>query len=604
MTFGRSPHDRSSPYGPGPAFAPDRRLDAPYADGVPDGFGGRAPAADGVVRPPDGFGGGASPSADGLQAGQGPGAAAAAPTAATSPYARTSSGPDTHTPVWPLASPHQSTPANHGQALVGDLQAVRIQNPGKVGEFRDPVATTLYPTDLLEIRVSLPPADAATAFGRIDDSAGLLAMRRVEYRGNAVVLIAEAVGVGRTFTTLSIMSDGAELARFPYTDLTVVKSLADVDNQENGSQRVKTTDIESALGQIRVAIDSLFAAQKDGVSFAQTKLLQHPSRPRLPWYAELFALGGEALVSALTAGVGSRFGRALAQWSVGTRDLDLGRVPLFDFESAFSGGLKDSMKQYARSQLFSSGTAEGMTVDEQWAIALFCAAQVSALDKVRLDLQGEFNNSAKAYKDLEAAQPGLGLSAVEAHRHALAETSQPLTEESEQLTVREWLKSLALTTHGTFGGEPAAEPTGTGVEPDGAPSALGSNMARAGRGHLTIRVTPGDPAAPPSLASMWVAGVDGPGPSVLTGTVGELGLPIEVHLGTMVIRRNETAQVWIETLGTMAVLGGNLSWPDQKYLFIKGTGRTAWETDEELQAGVDAGADKLLAEVAASPVRL
>ncbi len=103
---------------------------------------------------------------------------------------------------------------------------------------------------------------------------------------------------------------------------------------------------------------------------------------------------------------------------------------------------------------------------------------------------------------------------------------------------------------------------------------------------------------------MAVAGVEGPAPQFLEGNVQAVGLPLEVHLGTMVIRRNEVGQVWIETRGSLAVLGGNVSQGEQRYLFAKGTGRTAWASDAELQAGVEAGADKLLSEVLTFPVRI
>jgi hypothetical protein len=505
--------------------------------------------------------------------------------------------------AWPQGPREQCSPDNHGRIRVGDLRASRVHNPGSPGEFRDPVATTLYPGDRLELAIDLPGA-SAEAFGRVVDSAGLLAMRAVERRGDALVLVAEATRMGRTFTTLVVLDHGEEIARLPHGELAVIDALADDDPSANDSQRVKTTDIELAIEQIRVGMDSLFRAQKDGVAHAQLKLLQQPARPKTPWYAEVFALGAEAAISFVTAGVGSRLGRALAKWSMhGVRDLDLGKVPLFDWESAFGAGFKDSLKHVTRDHVLGSGGTDGMTVDEQWAIAMFCTAQISALEKVTLDLHGEFNNGAKAYKDLEAARPGLGLSAAEAHRHALVETREHLLEESEQSTVREWLKSLAVSTHGTLADQPSSSTISRGDA--GARAATGgSDLGRPGRGQLVMTVHPGDPAAPPTPGSMGVAGVEGPAPTVLRGTVEELGLPLEVHLGTMVLRRNETGQVWVETRGTMAVLGGNLSRRDQEYLFAKGTGRARWENEAELQAGVDAGAEKLFAEVMAFPVRI
>lgn len=277
-------------------------------------------------------------------------------------------------------------------------------------------------------------------------------------------------------------------------------------------------------------------------------------------------------------------------------------MPLFDWEGAFGAGFKDSLKQYARSRLLNSGAAAGMTVDEQWAIAQFCDAQVSALDEVRLDLHGEFNNGARAYKDLEAARPGLGLSAVEAHRHALAETKQHLLEESKQSTIREWLASLARTTHGTLDALASGGAASPSAAPDGAAGVGGTDMGRAGRGHLIVRLAVGDPAGSPVVESMSVAGVDGPAPAALRGTVGEQGLPIEVHLGSVVMRRNERGQVWVETRRPLAVLGGNLERHQQAYLFAKGTGRTEWASDAELRAGVDAGAERVLSELLGLPV--
>ncbi len=262
----------------------------------------------------------------------------------------------------------------------------------------------MYPQDELEIVVDLPGEDVASAFGRLEDSAGVLAMRRVERRGNSLVLVAEATRPGRTFTNLVIMANGEEVARLPHADLTVVEALADDDSNGNDSQRVKSTDIDSAIEQIRVAMNSVFRAQKDGIEYAQNALIQQPARPKTSWFAEVFALGAEAAISFFTAGVGNRLGRAIHKWSTLARDLDVRKVPVFDLESAFGSSLKDSLKHQARKRLLSSGAADGMTVDEQWAIALFCTAQISALEKATLDLHGEFNNGAKAYKDLEASQ--------------------------------------------------------------------------------------------------------------------------------------------------------------------------------------------------------
>jgi hypothetical protein len=518
------------------------------------------------------------------------------------PDAHAAPAPDHLARVWPHPSREQCTPDNRGQALVGEVRAMRVHNPGSPGEFRDPDATTLYPHDLVEVTVELPTAMAATAFGRIEDSAGLLAMRRVERRGDSLLLVAEATRLGRTFTELAILSDGEDVARLPHAPLAVVAALADADPEPNSSQRVKTTDIESALAQIRTAIDSLFGAQRDGVGVAQGDLQARRSRPKLPWYAELFALGGEAIISTFTAGVGNRLGRALGQWSAGARDLDLGKVPLVDWESAFGAGFKDSLKQHMRSRLLGSGAAAGMTVDEQWAIAQFCAAQISALDKVRLDLHGEFNDGARAYKDLEAARPGLGLSAVEAHRHALAATMEGLQTESTQSTIREWLASLARTTHGTLAAPMPADAASADAAPDGEHGVGGTDMARPGRGHLIVQLAVGDPAGAPVVESMSVAGVDGPAPAALRGSVGEQGLPIEVRLGSVVLRRNERGQVWVETHRPLAVLGGDLERHQRAYLFAKGTGRSEWASDADLRAGVDAGAERVLTELLGLPV--
>ncbi len=53
MTFGRSPSNGpfSTGFGPAPATRFDSPLDAPYADGRADGFGGRGPDADGFGAP-------------------------------------------------------------------------------------------------------------------------------------------------------------------------------------------------------------------------------------------------------------------------------------------------------------------------------------------------------------------------------------------------------------------------------------------------------------------------------------------------------------------------------------------------------------------------
>ena len=492
---------------------------------------------------------------------------------------------------------------NHGQARVGAIRASRVHNPGTTGEFRDPLATTLYPHDLLEITVDV--AGSKADFGRIEDSAGLLATRRAERRGDTIVLVAEAKRLGATFAHLTILADGDDLARLPFGELSVVAVLGDDDDTADQSQRIKSTDIDDALSQLRIATRSIFAAQKRGVTSAKGHLLQQPTEPKTPWYTELFTLGAEAAISFVSAGVGNRLGRAVAKWSAGVRDLDLGKIPVFDLESAFGTSMKDSLKHLARDHLLAGGRADGMTVDEQWAIDLFCTAQIDALERVSLDLEGELNNGAHVYRDLEHDRPGLGLSAAESHRHALAETKEQVFEDSHQSTIREWLKSLARATHGELGAKPPSGQTaGIGDRAAEPPPRGGSDLGRPGRGHLVVWLRAGAPGAPPSPITMSVAGVEGPAPSMLEGTVRDLGLPVEVHLGTMVIKRNEAGQIWIQTLGTIAVLGGNLSGRDQEYLFAKGTGRTDPADSAEFQAGVDAGAGKLVAEVLAMPVRI
>lgn len=63
MTFGRAPNDPLSSAGFGTAPALGSRLDAPYGDGVADGFGGRGPTADGFGRPPTALAAGQEPDA-------------------------------------------------------------------------------------------------------------------------------------------------------------------------------------------------------------------------------------------------------------------------------------------------------------------------------------------------------------------------------------------------------------------------------------------------------------------------------------------------------------------------------------------------------------
>ena len=500
----------------------------------------------------------------------------------------------------PTSGADQCAPGEFGQFEVKALRATRIHNPGSDGEFRDPVATTLYPQDHIEFVLELTGAPKGDLSAWLRDTTGLLNVRSTAGGGQTVTVVAEALRLGKTHGTLEVYAGSDAIVRTSVGAIEVVPALADSDGRKNDSQRVRTTDIEAAIRQVNVTARSVLQAQAEGVHAAKAKLTQQPAPSTMPWYAELFTLGAEAALAFVTAGIGNRLGRALSQRTVGQRDWDLGNLPVFDMESAFGTGLKEGLKHLAREHVLTKAGKAGLAVQEQWAIDLFCDAQIHALTKAALDLEGEANNGAKTYKDLEARQPGLGLATAEAHRHALMATKPQAQSDAEHATVLEWFKTLSQSTHGTLRSKVDSQSQGEGGEA----TTGGSDLGRAGRGHLDVFVAGGAPSAPPALQSMAIAGIANDAPTVLRGTVKETGLPFVVHLGNMRIKRNETGQVWIETTGTMAVLGGDLSLPHERYLYQKGTGRADWSNRADLRVGMEAGADRLLAEVEVFTVRI
>ncbi len=482
----------------------------------------------------------------------------------------------------PLAAGDLCGPNELGQGSIKELRATRIHNPGTAGEFRDPVATTLYPKDELELEIEIAGKPAGELSGWLRGTAGMLNVKSTTVQGQTIKIVAQAVRPGKAIGHLEVFQGGDVIVRTALRPIDIVP--ADNDGAENGSERVKTTDIDSAIKQISLTARSVLVAQTEGVHAAKAQLLSQLKKPTVPWHAELLAIGAEAALAFMTAGIGNRLGRALVAWKVGFRDLDLGKIPVFDLESAFGTGMREGLKGLARSNIVSGseGHDDGTTVAESWAIDLFCEAQILALTKAQISLEGDLNNGAKSYKDLEAQQAGLGLSAAEAHRHALASTKDEATSDARHATALEWFKVLSQSTHGTVD------------EGKGAP---GTDLGNAGRGHLDVHIAVDPAGGAPRATSMAIGGIANRAPSWLHGRIRDLGLPFVVHLGNMKIKKNEGGQVWIETLGTLAVLGGDLSLPFERLLYQRGTGRTDWIGEAEFRAGVDAGAERLLSEV-------
>lgn len=494
----------------------------------------------------------------------------------------------------PGATTERCEPDRPSAWMVAGVRATRVHNPGQAGEFRDPVATTLYPQDVLEVAVELGGAQGGNVTGRILDTAGLLLSTGSSYAHPTVQVTAEALRAGSTNPSVELSIDGAATARVPLAPLRVVAERAKEEG-EGESRRVNTRDINDAVRLLIVAAKSVLLSQKQGVLDAQRTLLERPAARPMHWAVALVAAGAEAALSFVTAGIGNRLGRALASWSAGARDLAVGGIPVFDLESAFGTGLKDGLKALARTHIEDRNTrADGMSVEESWAIALLCSAQALALEKKALDLEARLLNGAVAYKDLEAKQPGLGLAAVEAHRHALESTHAAATSDAAHATVREWLKILSRSTHGAHAvldgtGKPARDPDGGVLE--------GTHLGRPGRGHLEIHGKIVDANGPLAIESMSIAGVEGRAGSALRGSVGALGLPYVVTLGSTRLGRNEVGQVW-------ATFNRYTGFRVKEYLHARGTGRLTWLDEADRQRGIDAGIGVVLDELAEAEVKV
>lgn len=344
----------------------------------------------------------------------------------------------------------------------------------------------------------------------------------------------------------------------------------------------------------------LLRRQQDGVEQAKRELAKRRKAPTVPWWAPWLAFAAEMALSFVTAGIGNGIGRSMAGRASTSRDITIGsgKTPLkvFDIESAFGTALKDGMKNRVHAAIGKEDTTLEV-VDELWAVELFCDAQISALEEATINESARWINQFQSFKDVEAAQPGAGLAAVEAQRHALAVEGERVTGAQFQATMKEWLLYQARATHGVVPSTGAKQP------------ADGTNLGAEGRGEIAFTATPdlSDPSAPVVVTSMRFTSLLASTAKALQdegGTIGGLGLPFTVGAArSFTLGRNEVGEVWI-TLITGA-MGIDAGWAKsaRRYLFQKGTGAEHWDSEAELEAGMAAGARRIT-ETEVAPLEL
>jgi hypothetical protein len=342
------------------------------------------------------------------------------------------------------------------------------------------------------------------------------------------------------------------------------------------------------LELLSLQLEGLVIAQGAGVKSAKEVLLRRPVKQPVPWYAKLFETAVEIAISFMTAGLGNAVGAAVARWRP---DIDVSKIPQFDFKAAISTSVRDTLKQGAKALLASGSSKAGSTVTEEWAADLFCSAQIDTMSEKNLNMRGVMINSFQSYRDLEARRAGLGLAAIEAHRHALASQYEFAKDQAYQTTLREWLRALSEATHG-------ATTSARGK---------GSNLGVDGRGDITIGVAidPRKPLSPVAIRYAHLPLHFLKNPSLERerflaqgGRLADLGMPFVVEAArAWVLGRNQAGDVFIRTISAATPPADYGGTPGTEYLVRKGAGSEQLPASfEERKAAHQTGARKIVEE--------
>lgn len=422
-----------------------------------------------------------------------------------------------------------------GSPTVVDFETTRTHQPAG---FDDAAAGVLYPGDLLRVDATLGNlGDAARMSGEIVDSSTLLRSMSSNYDAASRKLTAkaEAVSEGTAHANLGIRPEGGAIIIKPLQMISVLPQAQGIAGTGRG---VDTRNIDDAKGVLTGAVRSLLSAQRAGVELAQVDVLtKNPSRS-MPWYAALLMAAAESAVGLVTGGFGTRIGRLVAGRISGGAT-----IATFDVDGAFTTASKDaikaSIKALPRWAENDRRAAEGGVIEESWAIDAFCESQKAALEAASIDLETAIHNDFQTVRDLEAREPGSGLSLIEAYRAAIAENEQHARAAQHHETIKQWLLHLAQSTHGV-------------TSADGKQG--GSDLSESGRGEVRLTVEIGnlvDPVRVTKVTSTLTAVVFA---TFVRGkaTLRELGLPITVETvdGLMRVGRGETGEIFVDVSNT------------------------------------------------------